>query len=329
MLSGRRMRRLAARCAALVLTSAVAFAQAQDVFPSRTIRIIVPYPPGASTDILTRLVAEELRRDLGQPVVIDNRPGSTGLIGMTALAKAPADGYTLGLGNEATHVTTPVVRKSMPYDALRDFTAISLAIRSTMSVAVNPAVVPAKTLAELIEYARAHPGKVAYGTPGVGSPQHLAGEWLSQRTGAGFVHAPYQGAAPATNDLLAGHVAMGIAGLTSYLQHAAGGRIRILAIGDTARSPDLPDVPTIAETVPDVIVAGWQGYFAPAGLAAPIRSRLNAAFMRAMRSPKVVEEARKQQFTPVGSSVEEFERTLRSNTERWRAVVDATGIAEK
>jgi tripartite-type tricarboxylate transporter receptor subunit TctC len=289
-------------------------------YPSQPIRIIVPFPPGASTDVVTRLVAEELRQSLGQTVTVENRAGGTGTIGVGALARAPADGYTLGLGNEATHVTVPLLKKKPPFDSVRDFTPITIAIRTTMAIAVNPSVLPVKNLAELIQAAKTTPGGLSFGSPGQGSPQHLIGELLKQRTGASFVHVPYTGSAPATNDLLAGHIPMVITTLSALMPHL--GKIMIVAIGDGERLSSMPNVPTISETLPDFNVSGWSGYFGPANLPAPITARLNAAFVAALKKPVVVDAIRKQSLEPAGTSADELRLLVKNGIERWGAVID-------
>lgn len=317
-------RRLFAGLAAMMLSAGVAVAQD---FPSRPIRIIVPFPPGASTDIITRLLAEELRKDLGQTVVVDNRVGATGVIGSTELSRAAPDGYTIGLGNEATHVTGPLLKKTPPYDPIRDFTPLTIAIQTTMAIAINPKVVPANNLAELIEFARKNPGKVAYGTAGVGSPQHLLGELLKQRGGADLIHAPYSGAGPATNDLLAGHIAMVISTLPSLMPQLS--KLRVVAIGDSKRLPDMGQIATISETFNDVVVSGWSGYFGPPNLPRPIVNRLNAALVKALNAPAVVDAIKRQQVLPAPGTPEDLANLLSSGKERWSRVIAAANLPKE
>lgn len=293
-------------------------------FPSQPIRIIVPFPPGASTDIVTRLVADDLRQSLGQTVTVENRPGGTGLIGVGTLARAKPDGYTIGLGNEATHITVPLLKKKAPFDPVNDFTPLTVAIRTSMAIAVNPAVMPVRTLAELIEVARTRPGGVSFGTPGTGSPQHLIGEMLKQRTGGIFVHIPYTGSSLATNDLLAGHIPVIITTLPALMMHQD--KLRIVAIGDAERLGILPGVPTISETLPDFVVTGWSGYFGPANLPAPIAARLSASLVSALRNPVVAEAIRKQSLEPAGTSPEELRKLVQTGLQRWAPVVERAGI---
>jgi tripartite-type tricarboxylate transporter receptor subunit TctC len=309
--------------AAAVCTTALVHAQE---YPARVIRMVVPFPPGASTDVVTRLVAEELGKDLGQSVVVENRGGAAGLVGMAYLARSAPDGYTLAIGNEGTHVTTAVMKKQMPYDSLKDFTPITLASRSTMAFAVNTTLVPVGTIAELIEYTKKNPKKVSFGTAGIGAPQHLAGELFKQRTGAIMEHAPYSGAGPATNDLLGGHLPMLIGTMPSLVPHFGNPQIRILAIGDARRRPELPGTPTLSETVPGMLVAGWNGFFAPAGLPQPIQARLNQGLVKAIKSPRVDKALRDQFLVPVASSPQELADVIKEGIERWTKVVEAARI---
>ena len=296
-------------------------------FPSQPIRIIVPFPPGASTDVVTRLVAEDLRRSLGQAVTVENRPGGTGQIGVGVLARSTPNGYTIGLGNEATHVTVPLLKKRPSFDSVKDFTPLTIAIRTTMAIAVNPVVLRTRTLRELIEAAIKAPGGISFATPGTGSPQHLIGELLKQRSGANFVHIPYSGSAPATNDLLAGNIPMIISTLPALMAHRD--KITIIAIGDAERLPYLPDVPTISETMPDFVVGGWSGYFGPANLPGPIAARLNAALVSALHKPLVIEAIRKQSLEPAGTSAQELLTLVKSGLERWAPVIERAQIGKE
>lgn len=309
---------MAAACAA-----PLAFAQD---YPTRVIKMVVPFPPGASTDVVTRLVADELAKDLGQSVIVENRGGAAGTIGMAYLARSVPDGYTLGIGNEGTHVTTPVMKKQMPYDSLKDFTPIILASRSTMAFAVNTSLVPVSTIAELIDYAKKNPNKVSFGTAGIGTPQHLAGELFKQRTGAVMEHAPYNGAGPATNDLVGGHLPMLIGTMPSLVPHLGNPHIRILAIGDARRRPELPDTPTLSETLPGMLLAGWNGFFAPAGVPPQIQARLNQSLVKAIKSPRVDKALRDQFLLPVASTPQELIEVIREGIERSTKVVEAAHI---
>ncbi|CAN5534108.1 tripartite tricarboxylate transporter substrate binding protein [soil metagenome] len=311
---------------AAALASHAALVPAQD-FPSQPIRVIVPFPPGASTDVVTRLVAEDMRQTLGQSVLVENRVGATGVIGMSFLTRAPADGYTIGLGNEATHVTVPLLRKQPPYDSLKDFTPLTVAIRTTMAIGINPSVLPVRTLAELIAASKARPQGISFGTAGAGSPQQLIGEMLSQRTGGNFVHVPYTGATPAANDLIAGHIPMMIATLQALLPHRD--KVTILAIGDAERSAFLPDVPTISETVPDFVVGGWSGFFGPPNMPPAIAARLNTALVAALHKPAIVEAIKKQSMDAAGTPADELRKTVAGGLTRWAPVIERANIAKQ
>lgn len=312
--------------AALCLLIGVGAVQAQE-FPSQPIKIIVPFPPGASTDVVTRLIAKELKDSLGQTVTVENRAGGTGSIGVGQLARAASDGHTIGLGNEATHVTVPLLKKKSPYDPLRDFTPLTTAIRTTMAIAINPSVLPARNLSELIELAKTRPQGISYGTPGAGSPQQLIGEMLMQRSGGKFVHVPYTGSGPATNDLLAGHIPMVISTLPSLMTHRD--KLTIVAIGDEGRLSSMPAVQTISETVPDFVVTGWSGYFGPANLPPPVAARLNTALVAALKKPDVVEAIRKQSLEPSSSSGEELHQLVKSSIERWSPVIERAQLPKQ
>lgn len=298
-------------------------------YPARVIRMLVPFPPGASTDVVTRLVAEELAKDLGQSVIVENRGGAAGLIGMAYLARSAPDGYTLGIGNEGTHVTAPILRIQKPYDSLKDFTPITLSSRSTMAFAVNTSLVPVSSIGQLIEYARKNPNKISFGTAGIGAPQHLAGELFKQRTGISMEHAPYSGAGPATNDLIAGHLPMLIGTMPSLMPHLRNPNLKILAIGDAKRRPELPDTPTLAETVPDFLISGWNAFFAPPGLPPQIQARLHQSFVKAIKTPRVDKSLRDQFLLPVGGTPQELNDVIREGIERWTRVVEKAGIERK
>lgn len=301
---------------ALAFALATGIAHAQD-FPRQPIRILVPFPPGTAADLVARAVAEDLKTSLGQPVNVENRNGATGLVGVGMLARAPADGYTIGIGNEATHVTLPLLKK-VAYDPLKDFTPLTMAVRTTMAIAVNPSLLPVQNLPELFAAARMRPDGIAFGALGEGSPSQLIGELLKQRAGGRFVHVPYPGSAPAVEDALAGRLPMVISTLTTL---AAYQELRIIAVADAARLPSLPGVQSIAESLPDVVVPGWTGFFAPANLPPAVAARLSGALVAALRKPAVAQALRKRSLEPVGSSPEELRELVRSGLERWAPVI--------
>jgi tripartite-type tricarboxylate transporter receptor subunit TctC len=304
---------------ALAFALAAGSVGAQD-FPRHPIHIIVPFAPGTAADTVARVVAEELKTILAQPVEIEHRPGATGLVGTGSLAMAPPDGYTIGLGIEATHVTIPLQKKKLAYDPVRDFTPLTLAVRTTMAIAVNPALLPVKDLPGLLQVARTRTGGVAFGTMGEGSPQQLIGELIKQRTGARFEHVAYPGSGAAIEDLLAGKLPMVITPLATAAAHQD--KLRIIAVADAARVPTFPEVPAIAETLPGVVVTGWAGFFAPARLAPSVAAKLSNALAAALRKPAVMAALRKRSMEPAASSSDEFRELVRSELAYWAPVVE-------
>jgi tripartite-type tricarboxylate transporter receptor subunit TctC len=284
----------------------------------------VPFPPGTVADAIARLVAEELKASLGQPVTVENRVGVSGLVGVGSLARAPDDGYTIGVGNEATHVTVPLVKKKISYDPVKDFTPLSIAVRTPMAVAVNPNLVPVKDLAGLIEAGRKSTQGISFGTMGEGSPQQLIGEILNQRTGTHFVHVPYVSSPAAVEDVIAGKLPMVISTLSTLAAHQD--KLRIIAIAEPARLATLPKVPTISETVPDVVLTGWSGFFAPANVPPAVAAKLSSSIAAALRKPAVMEAIRKRSLEPGGTSAEELRELVRSGLEYWAPVIEKAQI---
>lgn len=309
---------------ALAFALASSMVQAQD-FPLQPIRIIVPFAPGTPSDVVARAVSKELQAGLGQPVLVENRSGAGGLLGVGLLARAAPDGYTIGIGNEATHVTLPLLKK-VAYEPLQDFTPLAIGARATMAIAVNPALLPVRDLPELIAAAKKRPEGVSFATSGDGSPPQLVGEILAQRTGGRFVHVPSEGAGAAAADAAEGRVPMVISTLTMLAPHRD--QLRIIAIADAARLPALPGVQTIAETVPDVVLPGWSGFFAPARLPPAIAAKLGGALAAALRRPAVAQALRQRALEPVGSSPEELAELLRAGIRQWAPVV-AKGPPQK
>lgn len=293
--------------------------RAQD-FPRQPIRIIVPFPPGTVADAVARLVSEELRSSLRQPVTVENRIGVSGLVGVGSLARAPDDGYTIGIGNEATHVTEPLLKKKVAYDPVKDFTPLTIAVRTTMAIAVNPSLVPVTDMPGLIQAGKTRPGGIAFGTMGEGSPQQLIGELLNQRTGARFVHVPYEGSAAAVQDLIAGKLPMVISTLATLAPYRD--KLRIIAIADAARLPALPDLPTVSETVPEVVLTGWSGFFAPAKVPPAVAGKLSTALAAALRKPAVMEAIRKRSLEPAGTSADELRALVKSGLDYWAPVIE-------
>jgi tripartite-type tricarboxylate transporter receptor subunit TctC len=306
--------------AALVI-AALAPAGAQTDYPTRPVTIVVPYTPGASTDAVARLTRDTLSEMLGQPVIIDNKPGAGGTIGSSMVANAQPDGYTLLITVNPPITMNMYMQKRFPYDAKTAFAPISLAAESILVLAVHTSL-PVKTVPELVDYAKRNPGKLTFGSAGIGSGHHIAGELLKQKTGIDMVHVPYRGTAPAIQDLVAGNIQLSGA----VLPHAQAGSIHIVALAETKRSPELPDVPTIAETVPGVITNTWVGFFAPAGTPKPIIDKLNKAMVAALKKPDVIEKLKLQGVTAVGSTPEELGKMTAAEIDMWGKVIPSIGI---
>jgi tripartite-type tricarboxylate transporter receptor subunit TctC len=315
-------RRLFALAAFAALSASPASAQ---TYPSRPIRLIVPFAPGGATDIVARLVGEQLSRQIGQPVVVENRPGAGGTVGSDMVAKAPADGYTLVVSNIAAHGAGPAITRSMPYDADRDFTHIALIGTIANALVVNPNL-PVRTLAEFMEHARHNPG-LFFGSGGRGTSAHLSGELLKAMTGLDIVHVPYRGAAPAMADLIGGQIPAVFDAIGSIAPAVRGGQLRMIAVTSPQRSPAMPEVPTIAEAgVPGYEATSWFGFSGPAGLPAPVVERLSRELRRAMEQPTVAPRLADLGFVRRDYTPAEYQAFVRGELAKWADVVRRAGI---
>ena len=306
--------------------STLALAQA---WPTKSLRWIVPFPPGGPTDTLSRAVALKLADALGQPVVIENRGGAGGGLGMDALAKSAPDGYTIGLSTTGTHAINPALYGAkIPYQALKDFTPLTLAVSYVNILVINPNHA-AKNVKQLIEFAKANPGKVTFGSAGNGASNHLSGEVLKTLSGAPMQHVPYKGSAQALTDVMAGNITFMYDVLNTGLTQVKAGRVTALAVTSAKRSPFAPDVPTMEEAgVPGYSSAGsdlWFGIMGPAGIPKPIVARLNAELIKVMRSPDLRERVRGQYFEPYTSTPEEFAAVIKTDLEKWGKIVRTSG----
>jgi tripartite-type tricarboxylate transporter receptor subunit TctC len=280
--------RIIARALPLAVVIATAPAMAQD-YPSRPVTIVVGYTPGATSDLLARTMAERLNAAWGQSVIVDNRSGVGGNIAAGYVARAPADGYTLMVGTDAIMTSNVFLYKNTPFDPVKDFAPITNAGANIICLAVHVDL-PVNSVAQLIAYAKANRGKLQYGSSGIGSPHHLAGELLRQKTGIDIVHVPYRGGGATINDLLGGHIKVAFLSLSSAVPHLSSGKIRIVAVVEKSRYAAMPDVPTIGETVPGFEMSSWLGFFAPAGTPAPLMTRINEAMVKVLTTDAVKEK---------------------------------------
>jgi tripartite-type tricarboxylate transporter receptor subunit TctC len=317
------IRRRAFLAAALALFAGGASAQA---WPSKPIRIVVPFTPGGSTDILGRAIGQKLAESLGQQVIVENRPGAGGSIGAEAVARAAPDGYTLLMGHIGTLAVNPSLYPKLGYDVLRDFAPVAWVARVTNVLVVHPSV-PARSVPELVKLAREQPGRLRYGSGGNGSAAHLAVEYFKLRTQTDIVHVPYKGTGPAVTDLLGGQIELMMSGAPALMPHVRAGKLRALAISSVQRIDLVADLPTIAESgVAGFEAIQWYGLVAPAGTPAPIVARLNAEVNRALATPElkgrlVAEGAEAAPATP-----REFGAFIAAEIERWRPVIQQAGL---
>lgn len=312
---------------ALTSLTGVAHAQSPASWPSKPVRIVVPYPPGGSTDALTRRLAQQLTTNLGQQFIVDNRAGASGMVGTEQVSRSAPDGYTLSLGNNATHGLNQLLSKRKMVDPLADFTPITVAAMMPLALAVHPSV-PANNAAELIAWAKAHPGKAAYGTAGLGSPHHIAGEMLNQISGGAFVHVPYKGSGQSITDLVGGQVPIVFAALASVLPHAQAGQLKILGLAENERQKSAPSIPTIGESVPGYAMPRtWLGYFAPPNMAPALAARINAEFVKALNDPEVAAFINSSGMQVITSSREEFAQSIRDDIARLEKFIKTTNIS--
>lgn len=294
-------------------------------YPTRTIRIIVPYAPGGSTDVVFRLLAPRLSEDLGQPVVVDNRPGGSSTIGLDLAAKSPPDGHTWGTPN-ITFGANPSLMKKMPFDSEKDLVPVSQVTVVTMVLSLHPSV-PARSVKELLALAKARPGQLNFGSAGNASANHLATAKFMHMSGAKLTHIPYQGGGPAVISLVSGETSMLFATIPSAIQHIRSGRLRGLAVSRAQRNPALPDVPTVAEAgVPGYEAIEWNGVMVPASTPPAVVRRIHQALAKALAIPALRERIVQIGSEPVGSSPEEFTAFIKSEFSVWAKVIKEVGI---
>lgn len=312
------------RLAAALLAAAVALPAAADEYPSRPIRLVVPFPAGGGTDVVARIVANGISPALGQPVVVENRGGAGGTVGSDVVAKAAPDGYTIGIATSSTHPASVVLRKNVPYDPVAGFAPIGL-IGTTPYILVASLKVPAKNLKEFIAYTKANPGKVNYASVGVSTLGYLLSEQLKILTGMDLTHVAYRGASAAYPDVISNNVSAFLDNPTGSAGLVRDGQLRAYAV--TAKSSTLPDVPTFAEAgVPGFDTVFWYGYVAPAGTPKPVVDRLSKAMRDFILSDKGRAELQSKDLTPVGSTPDAFAATISGDLARWKALADRLGI---
>jgi tripartite-type tricarboxylate transporter receptor subunit TctC len=299
-------------------------AQAQTAWPAKPIRIIVGFAAGGSTDVTARIIGQALSDRLGQPVLIENRPGAGGNIGADAAAKADPDGYTLLMATSSTFAANPALYKSLPFDVQADFAPVTVTAFIPNLLVINPSV-PAKNLAEFVAYAKANPGKLNYGSAGNGTSQHISGALFNAQASIETMHVAYRGGALAVNDLLGGQIQVLFAPLVEVVQQVRAEKLRALAITTAKRSPLLPDVPTVAETLPGYEVTLWNALLAPAKTPPEIIDRINRAAVDALRSEEVKAKLAEQGSEPVGNSPAEFKAFIASELIKWKKLVEISG----
>jgi tripartite-type tricarboxylate transporter receptor subunit TctC len=321
------------RLAAAVLSSLSAFAVSQlqanepsTSYPARSVSIVVPFAAGGSSDTIMRLVAPSVSKDWGQPVLIDNRVGATGAIAGEYVARQPADGYTLLNAAPTSHTALRALRHDLPYDPTTDLVPVTLLATAPMILVVNPQKVPVHSVKELIDYAKAHPGKLTYASTGIGSVAHLSVELFKLFTKTDMVHVPYRGNAPALNDLLAGNVDLTIDVSSSVNPHIKSGKLRALGVTTAKRVSFDPDTPTIGETVPGFEAQSWNGIVVRAGTPADVIGKIQRDFSRAVRQPEAKKVLAGMLIEPAGSTATEFTELINADRARWERVVKAINL---
>lgn len=310
----------------LAATLAMTAPAAAQGYPTRPVRLVVPYPAGGTTDIIARIAASQLEASLHQPFVADNRPGASGAIGTAMVAKAAPDGYTLVMGNANSHGINSAVLKSLPYDAEKDFAAVTVVADTPNIIVANPSL-PVHALGDLITLAKAAPGRITYGSTSTGGSPHMSAELLEMMAGIAMTHVPYKGAAPMLTDLVGGHIDVGFDNMPSSIAFVRAGKLRAVAVTTKERWPGEPDIPTVAESgVPGYAVSGWFGILAPAGTPKEIVDLLQRTIAESVKSPEVARQLRDLGAEPVANTPEAFTRQIADDVARWHRVAETVGI---
>ena len=308
---------------AMLIAASPAGAQSADTFPDRTVRMVIPYPPGGGTDLIGRLIAQKLGEAWKQSVIVDNRSGANGMVGAEAIANAKPDGLTLGVVI-AAHAINPSLYDKLPYRESA-IAPVSLLAEYPFLVAIDPSL-PAKDVTEFLALARVKAGHMSYASSGNGSGPHLGVELLRLKTGLDMIHVPYRGAAPAQTALMGGHVQLFFSNLLAASPQLRSGKIRVLAVTSPQRSPSLPEVPALAETIPGFAVTGWYGLVAPAGVPQPVLDRIHRSVVAVLADAELRQRLATDGALPIGSTPEEFRTFLARETATWAAVIKAAGV---
>lgn len=300
-------------------------AMAEPTYPSKPIRLIVPFVPGGSTDVVARLLGAELKNELGQSVIVENKPGAGGNIGGDVVAKAAPDGYTLLLAAAGPTVINPSLYSKMPFDPITQLAPVTMLVREHNLMAINSSI-PAKTLQEFIAYAKSRPNEINFGSPGNGSPAQLAGELLNQKSGLKMAHVAYKGSGAAVVDLMAGHISMMIDNMPALLPHIQSGKIRALAVPSERRAAAMPDVPTFKEAgMSDFIITAWKGVMVPAGTPPDVVAKLQTSIAKIMNKADMKKRMIEMGAEPVVNTPEQFGTIIKNETAWWAALVKSTG----
>ena len=303
-----------------------AAAPALAAYPEKPVTVVVPFPPGGSTDTIARTMANKMSASLGQSFVVENQAGATGAIGAARVKRAAPDGYTLLVASIGVYATNPFLQKNLQYDPAKDFDLMMVAVRAPNVLVANPGV-PAKNVAELIDYLKKNPDKVTFASSGAGSSDHLTAALFWQRTGTTGIHVPYKGGAPAITDLIAGHANVSFQNVNAVLQHIRSGKLKALAVTGDKRSSVLPDVPTLTEAgVQGADVFSWQGVAAPKGLPKDVKDKLHGAMVKALNDPELNKSLTEQGFEVVGNTPEQFGQFLNQELARWKTVIETGKI---
>ena len=314
---------------ALAVVGVATFAAAAPVlaaYPEKPVTVVVPVPPGGSTDTVARAMANKMTTSLGQSFVVENQAGATGAIGATRVKRAAPDGYTLMVASIGVFATNPFLQKGLQYDPMKDFDLMMVAVRAPNVLVANPSV-PAKNVAELIDYLKKNPDKVSFASSGAGSSDHLTAALFWQKTGTTGIHVPYKGGAPAISDLIAGHAQVSFQNINAVLNHIKAGKLKALAVTGDKRSAALPDVPTLSEAgVKGADVFSWQGVAAPKGLPKDVKDKLHGAMVKALQDPDVAKSMNDQGIEIVANTPEQFTQFLQQELAKWKTVIETGKI---